>query len=69
MCTVLHCACYNGAGDGERTNSVTGETVAAIVAAHRAGGSVEATVARAYARIRAHDDPAIFITLREEADG
>jgi allophanate hydrolase len=68
MCTVLHCACYNGAGDGERTNSVTGETVAAIVAAHRAGGSVEATVARAYARIRAHDDPAIFITLREEAD-
>src|ERR671931_1630655 len=45
-----------------------GETVAEIVEAHRAGASVEATVARTYARIRAHDDPAIFITLREEAD-
>jgi allophanate hydrolase len=47
---------------------VAGETVAEIVEAHRAGASVEATVARTYARIRAHDDPAIFITLREEAD-
>jgi allophanate hydrolase len=47
---------------------VIGETVAEIVEAHRAGASVEATVARTYARIRAHDDPAIFITLREEAD-
>ena len=47
---------------------VAGETVAAMVAAHRAGASVEATVARAYARVRAHNDPAIFITLREEAD-
>jgi allophanate hydrolase len=46
-----------------------GETVAAIVEAHRSGAaSPEATVARAYARIRAHDDPAIFIALREEAD-
>jgi allophanate hydrolase len=49
--------------------SVMGETVAAIVEAHRSGAaSPEATVARAYARIRAHDDPAIFITLRDEAD-
>src|SRR5262244_1822314 len=46
-----------------------GETAAAIVEAHRSGAaSPEATVARAYARIRAHDDPAIFIALREEAD-
>src|SRR5499427_303448 len=46
-----------------------GETVAAIVEAHRAGAaSPEATIARAYARIRAHDDPAIFIALRDEAD-
>jgi allophanate hydrolase len=46
-----------------------GETVAAIVEAHRSGAaSPEATVARAYARIRAHDDPAIFIALRDEAD-
>src|SRR5262245_10781267 len=46
-----------------------GETVAAIVEAHRSGAaSPEATVARAYARIRAHDDPAIFIALRAEAD-
>ena len=46
-----------------------GETVAAIVEAHRSGASSpEATVARTYARIRAHGDPAIFITLRDEAD-
>ena len=46
-----------------------GETVAAIMEAHRSGAaSPEATVARAYARIRAHDDPAIFIALRDEAD-
>ena len=46
-----------------------GETIAAIVAAHRSGAASPAdTVARCYARIRAHDDPAIFITLRAEAD-
>jgi allophanate hydrolase len=58
------------ARDSERAQSVmAGETVAAIVEAHRSGAaSPEATVARAYARIRAHDDPAIFIALREEAD-
>src|SRR5450755_4895231 len=43
------------------------ETVAAIVAAHRAGTmSPVQTVARSFARIRDHDDPAIFISLREE---
>jgi allophanate hydrolase len=46
-----------------------GETVAAIVEAHRSGASSpEATVARAFARIRAHGDPAIFISLRDEAE-
>jgi allophanate hydrolase len=46
-----------------------GETVAAIVEAHRSGAtSPEATVARTYARIRAHDDPAVFISLRSEAE-
>jgi allophanate hydrolase len=45
------------------------ETVAAIVAAHRAGTATpEQTAARSFARIRAHDDPAIFISLRSEAD-
>src|SRR4051812_11686699 len=40
-----------------------------MVEAHRSGASSpEATVARTYARIRAHGDPAIFITLRDEAD-
>jgi allophanate hydrolase len=43
------------------------ETVAAIVAAHRAGETTPArTVARSFARIRAHDDPAVFISLRAE---
>jgi allophanate hydrolase len=45
------------------------ETVAAIVAAHRAGTlSPAQTVARSYARIRDHDDPAIFISLRDERE-
>ena len=43
------------------------ETIAAIVAAHRAGStSPTQTVARSYRRIRDHNDPAIFISLREE---
>jgi allophanate hydrolase len=45
------------------------ETAVAIVAAHRAGTLTPAeTVARAYARLRAHGDPSMFICLREEAD-
>ncbi len=45
------------------------ETVAAIVAAHRAGTASPAdTVARSFARIRAHNDPAVFISLRDEQD-
>ena len=43
------------------------ETVAAILAAHRAGTASPAqTVARSFARIRDHNDPAIFISLRDE---
>ena len=49
--------------------SLAPETVADIVQAHRAGiTSPEETVARTFARIRAHDDPAIFIALRDEAE-
>jgi allophanate hydrolase len=45
------------------------ETVAAIVAAHRAGTLTPAqTVARSYQRIRDHNDPAVFISLRDEKD-
>ena len=45
------------------------ETVAAIVAAHRDGSASPAeTVARSFRRIREHNDPAIFIALREEQD-
>jgi allophanate hydrolase len=45
------------------------DTVASIVAAHKAGAvTPEQTVARSYARIRAHGDPAVFITLRAEAE-
>src|SRR6201996_4490498 len=43
------------------------ETVAAIVAAHRAGTlSPVDTVARSFQRIRDHNDPAVFISLRDE---
>jgi allophanate hydrolase len=45
------------------------ETVAAIVAAHRASTTTPAqTVARSYARIRDYNDPAVFISLRDEKD-
>ncbi len=45
------------------------ETVAEIVAAHRAGTTSPAkTVARSFQRIREHGDPAIFISLRDERD-
>src|SRR5579859_631405 len=45
------------------------ETIAAIVAAHRAGDlSPAQTVARSFQRIRDHNDPAIFISLRDEKD-
>ncbi|SDT18226.1 allophanate hydrolase [Bradyrhizobium canariense] len=45
------------------------ETVAAIVAAHRAGTMMPApTIARCYQRIRDYNDPAVFISLRDEKD-
>jgi allophanate hydrolase len=45
------------------------ETVAAIVAAHRAGTMTPAqTVARSFQRIRDYNDPAVFISLRDEND-
>jgi len=45
------------------------ETVAEILQAYRSGATTpREIVARTYARIRAHNDPAIFITLREEAE-
>jgi allophanate hydrolase len=45
------------------------ETVAEILDAYR-GGAIkpEDIVARSFARIRAHNDPAIFIALRDEAE-
>jgi allophanate hydrolase len=45
------------------------ETVAAIVAAHRAGAMTPAqTIARSYQRIRDYGDSAVFISLRDEKD-
>jgi len=45
------------------------ETAAEILHAYRTGATTpEEIVARSYARIGAHDDPAIFITLRDEVD-
>ena len=44
-------------------------TIASLVAAHRADRSAVAeTIARCFARIRAYDDPAVFISQREEED-
>jgi allophanate hydrolase len=45
------------------------ETVSEILAAYRSGTAVPADiVARSYARLRALNDPAIFISLRDEAE-
>ena len=45
------------------------ETVAEILDAYRTGAATPVDiVARSFARVRAHNDPAIFITLRDEAD-
>src|SRR5256885_14488100 len=56
-------------GASQRTGHHLTETVAAIVAAHRAGTMTPAqTVARSYQRIRDRNDPAIFISLRDEKD-
>ena len=45
------------------------ETVAEILAAYRRDAlKPQDVVARSYARIRRHADPAIFIALREEAE-
>jgi allophanate hydrolase len=45
------------------------ETVAEILQSYRSGAAAPADiVARSFARIRAHDDPAMFITLRDEKD-
>jgi len=44
------------------------ETIASIVAAHITGTIAPAdTVARSFARIRAHGDAAVFISLRDES--
>src|SRR5258708_10485671 len=44
------------------------EAIAEILQAHRPGAATPTdTVARSYARIRAHGDPALFISLRDEA--
>src|SRR5271170_5686126 len=49
-------------------NAMT-ETVAEILDAYRGGAlKPEDVVARSFARIRRHDDPAIFIALRDEAE-
>jgi allophanate hydrolase len=45
------------------------ETVAEILDAYRSNAvKPEDIVARSFARVRAHDDPAIFIALRDEAE-
>jgi len=52
-----------------RIERVVTETVAQILDAYRAGTATpEDIVARSFERIRSHGDPAIFITLRAEAD-
>ncbi len=43
------------------------KSVQAILTDHRGGASVRETIAQVYERIRAWNDPALFITLKDEA--
>jgi allophanate hydrolase len=43
-------------------------TIATLLAAHAAGKPVTATIEETYDRIAAHDDPALFITIRPKAE-
>jgi allophanate hydrolase len=45
-----------------------GLTISSILAAHAAGARLADTIAATYARIAAHDDPALFIALRPKAE-
>ncbi len=45
-----------------------GLTIQSILATHAAGKKLTDTIEETYARIVAHDDPALFITLRPKAD-
>ncbi len=44
------------------------DTIATLLAAHAAGRPPTATIKETYGRIARHADPALFITLRPEAD-
>jgi allophanate hydrolase len=56
-------------GSAPKTEFIVAETAAEILKAYRDGGArPEDIVARSFARIRAHNDPAVFIALREEAE-
>src|SRR5579863_211131 len=66
---ALPCASTLGYRHASCRGAAVTETVAEILHAYRTGAvTPEDIVARSYARIRAHGDPAIFITLRDEAD-
>src|ERR1700722_4375371 len=43
-------------------------TIKSVLAAHAAGKKVADTIEETYARIAAHDDPALFIALRSKAE-
>ena len=43
-------------------------TIEAILEAHAAGASLTQTIEQAYARIAAHNDPALFISLRPQSE-
>jgi allophanate hydrolase len=63
-------------GDEERFSSADflqefhgmGFTIKSVLAAHAAGKKLVDTIEETYARIAAHDDPALFITLRPKTD-
>ena len=51
------------------TEPFVAETVSEILHAYRTGAHApDQVIARTFARIRAHTDPAVFITLRAESD-
>ena len=64
-CT-LGCGAYTS---DRMTLEIEPVTLQDILDSHRSGGSRPSqTIARAYERIRAYNDPALFITVRDEKD-
>ena len=59
---------FGGVRGARRVETPLSETIPEILAHHAGGRRVVETIEATYARIEAHDDPAVFIALRAKAE-